>query len=143
MSEPALFLKLPHGFVPAGELAKKVFARVKVGEVVRLEPKRSRSLPWHRRYWALVNLIADNTSYSKKQIHELLKLRCGCSMEIIERSGNVVTVPDSIAFDKMSADEWADYWERVVAYVSSDLLPGITSAALLRELGGLAGIGVS
>lgn len=61
-------------------------------------------------------------------------------MEIIERNGNVVTIPDSIAFDRMSPEEWADYWERVVAY-TAELLPGITSATLLRELGEIAGIG--
>lgn len=140
MSEPALFLRLPHGFVPAGEVAQKFFSKVKPGEVVRLEPKRSRSLPWHRRYWALIALVAANTSYSKTQVHNLYKLRCGCSMDIIERSGDVVTIPDSIAFDRMSPEEWADYWERVVAY-TSELLPGVTSDVLMRQLGELAGIG--
>jgi hypothetical protein len=138
--EPLIVEKTKTGLVPAGGAAQRWFDRLRIGDLVEVVVRRGRSLPWHRRYWKLVATIADNTDYTKQQVHLLLKLRCGCSMPIRERNGNVVLVPDSTAFDRMDPDAWADFWERVVAYVISDLLPGITRAELADQVGGLVGI---
>lgn len=132
--------KTLRGLEPDNDLSKRALSKIKMGEAVRVEIKRPRSLQWHRRYWALVSLIADNSSYTPEDVHDLVKLRCGCTKVIKERNGNVVTLPDSIAFDRMDSIAWAEFWERVVEYGATQLIGGITKEALKNEIAELLGV---
>lgn len=125
---------------PVGDEGEEILNSLPLGKLLKVKISQSRSLPWLRRYWSLVGIVASNSSYSKDDVHALLKIRCGCSRLIQERNGNILTVPDSISFDRMQADAWAVYWNRVVDYVASDLLPGISRKELERELIEIAGL---
>lgn len=140
MKPAIIFRRTLRGFEPVNDMAREAMGRVKLGADVRLKIERPRSLPWHRRYFALVTLIADNTDYTPEDVHTLLKMRCGCRRLIRERNGREVWVPDSIAFDRMDRDAWQTYWSRVVDYVAAELLPGVTAAELERELAAVAGV---
>jgi hypothetical protein len=140
VKQAMLFRRTLRGFEPVNDIAREAMGKVKIGADVRLEIKRPRSLAWHKRYFALVNLIADNSSYTPDDVHMLLKMRAGCRRLIKERSGREIWVPDSVAFDKMDRDEWQVYWSRVVDYVSTELLPGVTAEELEREIRDIAGI---
>ena len=138
---PIILRRTLRGLEPDNDLSRQALGKLRMGQAVRVEIKRPRSLPWLRRYWAMVNLISENTSYAPDEVHLLLKLRCGCAKPIHERGRREPTwVPDSIAFDKMTADQWADYWNRVTAYVCEILLPGVTEAQLEQELRDLVGL---
>ena len=125
---------------PVGDEGEEALRILPADKLLKVKISQPRSLPWLRRYWALVGLVAENSSYSREDVHVLLKIRCGCSRLIQERNGNILTVPDSISFDRMQADAWAVYWNRVVDYVASDLLPGISRKELERELIEIAGL---
>lgn len=140
MTAPTIMKKGLRGLEPDNDLARQILSKLKPGEPVRVDIKRPRSLPWHRRYWALVSLIAENSSYTPDEVHQLLKLRCGCTKVIHERSGNTVTLPDSIAFDRMDAEAWTSFWNRVVDYGATHLIGGITKEALQNEIAELLGI---
>jgi hypothetical protein len=128
------------GLEPDNDLARQAVSKLKLGAAVRVEIRRPRSLAWHRRYWAMISLIADNTErYVPEDIHALLKLRCGCRRLIVDSQGEH-WIPDSIAFDRMTADEWVAFWNRVVDYVVTELLPGVTKEALAHELADLVGV---
>lgn len=139
MGVPSFWRRTLRGFEPASREAEAAMSRVKLGDVVQMSIRRRRSLQWHRLYWGgLVTLIAENSSYSADEVHALLRLRTGLVSEIRERDGTVWRVPDSIAFDRMSADAWEDYWRRVERYVLDELLPVTPSdlhEALLQRIG--------
>lgn len=140
MKQAMLFKRTLRGFEPVNDMAREAMGKVKIGDDVRLEIKRPRSIAWHRRYFALVNLVADNSSYTTEQVHYLMKLRCGCSIPVKERDGTITWMPDSIAFDRMDRDDWQVYWSRVVDYVADELLPGVSAEELEREIRAIAGI---
>jgi hypothetical protein len=128
------------GLEPDNDLSRHAMSKLKLGDAVRVEIKRPRNLRWHRRYWALVSLIADNTErYVPDDIHALLKLRCGCRRLIVDSRGQH-WIPDSISFNRMSHDEWVAFWDRVVEYVDTELLPGVGKETLARELADLVGV---
>lgn len=142
MKTGILMRKILNGLAPDNEVAQEAIRRIAVGDVVKIEIKRPRSLPWHRRYWALVSLVANNSSYTPEEAHELIKIRCGCTKIIKERNGNVIVLPDSIAFDRMDGIAWSQFWDRVVDYCAAELLNGISSEALRMELGEIVGVRV-
>lgn len=128
------------GLEPDNDLSRQAMSKLKLGGAVRVEIKRPRNLAWHRRYWALISLIADNTErYVPEDIHALLKLRCGCRRLIVDSQGPQ-WVPDSISFNRMSHEEWVTFWNRVVDYVCAELLPGVSKDTLARELADLVGV---
>lgn len=129
-----------HGLHPDNELATDKLRTIAIGDVVQCQITKPRSLPWHRRYFALVGIIADNTTYTAEEVHILLKLRCGCCKLIKERNGKEFWVPDSIAFDRMDGTDWAVYWKRVEDYVCQELIPGIDKEGLRNEIADLVGL---
>jgi len=139
MSAPLLLRRTLSGFEPANDLSAELVRKVKLGEVVKCELKRPRSLPWHARYWALVSLVSDNSSRTPDEVHALFKLKAGLVKRLEGRNGTVWAIPDSIAFHAMSREEWAVYWDKVVAIVCNDLLPGVTEEQLGAELRKLVG----
>lgn len=146
MSAPAIFRKTLSGLVPANDRAAEMVGKVKAGALVQAVVKQPRSLPWLARYWVLCAKIAENLPTSKgnhltaEQIHFLLKLECGCATPIKRKNGEVIFIPDSIAFQKMNHDEWSAYWDRVCDFVAADLLPGLSRADLEAEVGELIGL---
>lgn len=102
-----------HGMslVPADDKATKAIKRLGVGEAVQLMMERSRSPDWHRWFMGGCAAIAQN-SYEPMTTHaakELLKLKAG-HFDPYEIHGEILKVPRSIAFEKLTADEWAELW---------------------------------
>jgi len=50
---------------------------------------------------------------SKDVMSQWFKLRCGLTEDIMMRSGNIVTLPSSVAFDKLPQDQFSAYFDRV------------------------------
>lgn len=134
-----LLIRTLHGLRPANDIASENISKIKIGETIQCEITKPRSLPWHKRYWALIGLIANNSDYTPDNIHALLKLKCGCSKLIKDRHGKEYWIPDSIAFSKMDGIKWSEYWNKVVDYVCTDLMP-VSKQDLALELALLVGL---
>jgi hypothetical protein len=138
-----LFKRTFSGFIAGDEQTAKRMQTWQVGELVQADIKlrQNRSLPWHRRYWALCQLVYQNCEEFKSatEVHLWLKLECGLTKEIMLRStGEIVKVPDSIAFDKMDQNQWAAFWKRACDVIHEHVLPGIDIAALENEIAMIA-----
>lgn len=97
--------------VAGDEKALKAIKRLGEGELVQMMMERSRSPDWHRWFMAGCAAIAQNsdepmTTHAAK---ELLKLKAG-HFDPYEIHGEFLKVPKSIAFEKLTADEWAELW---------------------------------
>lgn len=89
----------------------------------------------------LCTLIADNSSYTKEQVHQLFKHAVGLSQKVKLRSGQEVTLYGSTAFENLDQAEFIDFFNRVQDFISTELLPGIKSEDLKREVIETARIG--
>lgn len=119
------------------DAATAVLRKIKVGDVVRVEVRRPRNLSAHRRFFALVNLVYTNSEKfpSPDVARRVLTCRAGHALPyIIESTGEVLLIPESISFANMDQDEFDAFWQRVVKVVCDEILPGVTEADIEAEI---------
>lgn len=96
---------------------------------------KARSVPQHRLYFAMLKKVVENLDQdlTKDDLHEWMKLRLGCTKEVRQRNGEIVTVPSSIAFENMDQIEFETFFRKAVVLITEHIIPGLGSAALERE----------
>lgn len=130
------------GLAPADDHAAGILKRWPLGEHVRADVRKPRSGRTHRRYWALVNLVYQNSEQFKSpdQVHAYLKIRAGhCTPIIAKGTGEIFLVPDSISYDSLDETSFREVWERVVQVVSEEIL-GTGVPEIEEEIARCAGL---
>lgn len=82
--------------------------------------KQRRSLPQLRKYWAMLSdVVAATDGYpTAEHLHEAIKMATGYTATITTLQGQVIVVPDSIAFSRMGPGEFRGFFERAVRLIS-------------------------
>jgi len=107
------------GLIPTDDQSRAVLGRMDDGECAEFDIRRPRSVQWNRMYWGMCREIGENQDPQRDEdsIDSELRIRAG-HYELMFVDGHEVRVPRRLAFDKMDADEWADYWQRVELAIS-------------------------
>jgi hypothetical protein len=131
--------------VPDDRQSEAMLGVVKIGRRVMVKTKTARNPKQHRLLWALAAKIADNCERfqdAEHVVHEL-KIQTG---HVERRQINVPGLgmvfqewPKSIAYESMSQEDFANWFERVLAYVSKSIWPGISSDEIRKELAEMLG----
>jgi len=97
--------------VPADSGAAKLVRQMEDGEALVMQAQKVRSLQWHRMYFACCRAIGENCDPPRDEssIDYELRVRAG-HYDVIYVDGVEVRIPKRIAFDKLTADEWAALW---------------------------------
>lgn len=130
-------LRTLSGLSPADEAAARAVARIKQGDAVQVEIHRPRRHKALRKWWLLCGLIAENNPEikSKNQASDLLKILSGhCTTIASVATGECWQIPDSIAFSRLSEDEFEEIWRRAVHAVTEHILPGVTAPEIESEI---------
>lgn len=103
--------KKANALYPADERAERMFKRLFDGEAMQLSLERSRSYKWHKMYVSCCIAIGQNCDPSRdwESIDYELRIRSG-HYEVMFVDGHEVRYPKRIAFDKLTADQWAQLW---------------------------------
>lgn len=106
------------GLIPTDEESMELVRKMTDGECAQFSVVRPRSVPWHRMYFGICKVIGENQEPERDadSIDAELRVLAGHYETMYVRSNNrvhEVRVPKRIAFDKMTADEWAEYWRKV------------------------------
>ena len=135
MGAPLFFRRELGALRPADDNANRLLSKLKLGALVMVEIRRPRNAKHHRKWWVLVQLIADNLEghYPAERISDLIKVRIGHVTRIRTMSG-VTELPKSISFASMDQTAFEDFYDRAIAYICSDLLPGLDRDDLTREV---------
>lgn len=134
-----LFRRGEHGLVPLDDELPG-WKRIKPGDIVEIEYVRPRSQQFHKLFFALLKLVADNQEqYGMDEILDVVKIGVGHTRVIAMPGDFVFRVPKSISFASLDDDEFADFFRSAVDFVISDLVP-FNREALLREVYDLAGL---
>ena len=134
-----LFRRGEHGLVPLDDELPG-WKRIKHGDIVDIEYVQPRSQKFHRLFFALLKLVADNQEkYSMDEILDVVKIGAGHTRVIAMPGDFVFRVPKSISFASLDDDEFAAFFRSAVDFVISDLIP-FNREALLREVFDLAGL---
>lgn len=135
------------GWLPASDDALKVRDRMEQGEIGWFKPIRVRDLTAHRRYWKLLTMCAENCErielpyggfmqiHSKDDVHTAIKICTGHVTWLLDAFGKpAFAYPKSTDFENMTADEWAEYWPKVLDVVQERVMPGIQIPEVEYEL---------
>lgn len=101
------------GLIPTDEDSRALVNRLSEGECVEVEVSRPRSVQFNRLYWGLCRTIGENQDPQRDEdsIDAELRVLAG-HFEVMYVAGHEVRVPKRIAFNKMTADEWNEYFRK-------------------------------
>ena len=121
------YRKTAAGFVPVSQQAREFHAKTKLGKTVELKGRRPRSPGHHRKLFALLGLMADNTECFSSTEDALLGLKAvlghGEWKRLHPKAEREVFVPDSIAYENMGQDEFEAFYDAAIAAVIRWWLP--------------------
>jgi hypothetical protein len=140
----AFFIRTPFGLMPdpADERSRECLQGVKLGQSVEVEVKEmTRSLQHLRLYWALCGKIGDAIGVHRENISDVLKLRTGHYVTVQTKAG-LEKFPRSIAFGKMSQQEFHKFFDSCCAHICAEWLPHLKGDALRDDIMRMTGIPV-
>lgn len=99
--------------VPDMDFDRRALDGIAENELVRVEIREFRNIPRHRAYWAMLHEMVAGTecALSPERLHEVIKLETGVVDLIRLPNGMTVAIPGSIAFDKMSEEEFVAFFK--------------------------------
>lgn len=146
MSKIELYKK-GEGWLPASDDAIKVHKRMEAGEIGWFKPIRVRDLTAHRRYWKLLTMCAENCErielpyggsmeiHDKDDVHTAMKICTGHVTWVLDSFGKErFAIPKDTNFEAMTADEWNEWWPRVLDVVAERVMPGIQLPEIEHEI---------
>lgn len=142
----AVILSTPRGIcgaTPADETAFRKFkARIlklksKPGEWLRIEFSSPRNGPQHRKLFALLNLIAENSDEldtTEKALYALKLVLGHCDPMVNPSTGEIVPFPRSISYENLEQDDFDKFYAEAMDAVSQHLVKHLRPADRDRVL---------
>lgn len=144
--------RTPFGCKPSDAESEAVLKRIPLGTTFETDviTRKSRSGQWHRKYWALMSMLASNLESvevepglilpirNSDDAHVAMKYATGLFDSYVLKGGGCVRLIRSTAFDRMDADEWAAYWMKVLDAVHRVFLPGVEIPEMENEIARMA-----
>jgi len=120
---------------PVDDDGRRLLAKMAPGRVVSVEIRRPRNVLFHRKFFAMLNLILQNQEYYKSidDLLDVCKLRVG-HVKVVQTKRGEERIPKSISFAEMDETAFTEFYERVVDWVTAEVIPGLNKADLEREL---------
>lgn len=129
---------------PIDDFGLQTLRKIKNGDAVTVEIRRPRNLAHHKMFWALMTIVHENMDEARyptvEDLVSAIKIAAGLRTRIVLPSGDVGFIPGSIAFHKMSQDEFSAFYDRVCDLIAKHFLPGVTSEQLRAEVETMTGM---
>jgi hypothetical protein len=119
--------------------AEAALAAIPFGETVAVKIDRTRSNPQNRLYWAIIEYVAEGAGYnSKDDLHKTLLVSLG-KYDVVRviggpLNGKTIACPQSTAFGAWAQDEFQEYFDAALMLICRDILSGMDSGDLIREV---------
>lgn len=129
----ALFRLTLNALRPAEAEAEKLLAGYPNGVLLSVEVRKPRSLPQHRRFFAILQLVVENS----ERWADVDDLRTDIAIDVgwVEKRvvrGVVYHVPKSISHSNMDQDEFQKFHDSAMIIIES-VIPGVTWDEWARE----------
>ena len=128
-SPPPTWRRTIGGFEPVCEKAWSAFKSVKLGEEVSFKMHRPRNLKHHRKYWILMQIVAENSDdfESPEMVHYAIRAAMGRGKWIQPaKATRQIFIPESISFASMDQDEFNEFYSKAVNVVIKHFMQGLT-----------------
>lgn len=103
--------------MPDSEQDQERVKRFKLGDVVRAKVSKPRNYEHHKKLFALLGFIADNSDVynTPEKVLTVLKILTGhCEFIADPRTGELMAQPASISFEVMDQIEFSEWYEKAV-----------------------------
>lgn len=124
---PEHYRKTLSGFEPVSKAAQEWHAKTKLGATVQLVGRRPRSPGHHRKFFALLSLLVDNTDQFASVEDALIAVKAvlgrGRWQKVHPKATREVFIPESIDFASMSQDEFQPFYDAALAAIIRWWLP--------------------
>ncbi|WP_025899090.1 DUF1367 family protein [Sneathiella glossodoripedis] len=134
-----IFLKKDLGILrPADSIAEEYIQGIGFGKLLECAITQPRNIKHHRRYWSMVGLIFKNQRYfqTKEDLHNAIKIKTGYSTVYQFKDGTYWHSPGSIKFRSMDQVAFEIFENKAVNFITSEVVPGLSSELLKAELEG-------
>lgn len=141
MAEPPLYRRGLRGYEPDNGAALDFWNLGRPGELVQLDGKRPRNPRFHRMWWAMLNLMAQNSrpAMTAEQLNFMAKVATGTGEWVKNpKTGIPLFMPGSISFAAMDQAEFRRFVQRAAEALCERFLPGVVTDDLLAEFQELA-----
>ena len=126
--------RTPHGLVPYSDEDEEKMSSITMGRPMKITINSARNLPHHRKYFKLIQTCWDYQPEGVKKWHgdkehfrKCLEISCGhCDVVWCMKTNSWVEIPKSIAFDKMSQEEFSELYDKVMALICDEFLTHLT-----------------
>ena len=128
---PIAVKRVGNRLVPTSGFDEKLIMEQPEDVVIEITVARRRSVPQLRKYWAILNEVIESAPCNyptAEKLHCAIKMALGYTTDFITMDGEVVKIPDSVAFDKMDAADFRLYFDNAVT-----LLNRLTGTDVLSE----------
>lgn len=136
MSLPLLMHRKGFVLAPSDRLAEEDLATLALGKNVLVEVRKPRSLQHHRLLFALLRKVARSTPtpLSEDALLSWVKVRTGHVEHVPLGFGRSYEAPASIAFSAMDQAQFREFFDRVVALICTEVVPGLDQPTLAAEI---------
>lgn len=111
-----LVKQLNNTFKCAYDSDYEIMKKIKVGDLLQCDIKKPRNYMFHKKYFALINLVFDN----QEGYRDVTSLRNAINIEIgyytlcNSLDGEFTKIPDSISFAKMDEAEFNNLYSKTI-----------------------------
>lgn len=120
---------------PCDEKGEEVLSSIPNGTVVKAQITRPRNIRFHRLFFSLLKLVAENNPNfnSTDDVLDYLKMKLRLFTVVQFPDGSTHTRLGSISFAKMDETEFHAFAKRCIDVLADYWLPGVTSEDVHRE----------
>lgn len=135
-------IKTNGGLFPFDDDDYKMLKRIKEGQPCKVTVKNTRNIYFHRKYFALINTAWEYLTERQERLYgtkeafrKTLQIAAGYFEPLFDmQEGRFIKSPSSIAFDKMTEEEFEDLYDRVKDVLLQSVLTHITENELLTNI---------
>ncbi len=120
---------------PTDDSGTEALRKIGDGELVKVTWTRPRNIHFHRKFFAMLQIILANQEHYKSMddLLDVCKLRIG-HVRIVETANGVERFPDSISFAHLDETEFSAFYDRAVNWMLSEVIPGLQRQHLDAEV---------
>lgn len=129
---PLYVLRYGDKLVGEMEMDREAIAQFKAGDRIKVTLHTGRSPSRLRFYWQMLGKLvaATDCAPNAEALHSVIKLELGYATPVRLKNGMTCLVPGSIAFDRMTEQEFSNFLERAIAWVAANY--GVTPDEIMN-----------
>ena len=135
MPTSQIMVKRLGAFRPTDDQGIEAVRKIGDGELVKVTWTRPRNARFHRKFFAMLQIILANQEHyqSVDDLLDVCKLRIG-HVRVVETARGIEKFPASISFANMDETAFGEFYERAITWMLAEVIPGLQRQHLDAEV---------